>query len=442
MNLRFAFWIALALAPVLATPATANYCAADTVPAATLLLPYFEVDLDDPAGQTTLFSVNNALDTAGLAKVTLWSDWGVPTLTFDVYLTGYDVQTFNLRDVFNGVLPRTASDGQDPTDAISPQGVLSQDINIASCATTLPLPSVLPTVLIQYLRDVHTGRTSSTIAPGKCYSHRYPDGHARGYVTVDAVRACDVNFPSEPGYFDTTATRENRFWGTVTYIDPANNSAQQESLVHIEACHDAEGGAVPGSELCPGGDETPYTFYGRLVGFDGSDGREPLASVFSTSYLNGGAFSGGTELIVWRDTKVPVEQSFANADCTAPALPTWAPLGQREVLAFDEQENPETFCLPPNILPPSPFSGYCFPFATQKTPVGLGDGSFPGDTITPTSPFGWLHLDLNRLEGAPQGERAQAWVMTVSSAGGRYSTAVDAIRLDSACDATLRPTLE
>lgn len=423
-------------------PASAEFCSTDTVPAATLLLPYFAVDLDDPAGQTTLFSVNNALDTAGLAKVTLWSDWGVPTLAFNVYLTGYDVQTFNLRDVFNGVLPRTASDGQDPTDTISPQGFLSQDINIASCATTLPLPSVLPTVLVQYLRDVHTGRTSSTVAPGKCYSHRYPDGHARGYVTVDAVRACDVDFPSAPGYFDEIATRENRFWGTVTYIDPANNSAQQESLVHIEACYDAGGDVVPGAEVCPGGDDR-YTFYGRLVGFDGSDGREPLSSVFATSYLNGGAFSGGTELIVWRDTKVPVDQSYTNTDCAAPGLPSWAPLVQTEVVVFDEEENPESFCQAPVILPPSPFSGYCFPFATQRSPVGTGDGTFPGDTITPTSPFGWLHLDLNHgLPSSPQGQRAQAWVMSVSSAAGRYSTAVDAIRLDSACDATLRPTLE
>ena len=29
-------------------------------PAATLLYPYFEVDLNDPQGQTTLISINNA----------------------------------------------------------------------------------------------------------------------------------------------------------------------------------------------------------------------------------------------------------------------------------------------------------------------------------------------------------------------------------------------
>jgi hypothetical protein len=84
----------------------------DDVPAATLLLPYFEVDIVDPNGVNTLFSINNASATAVLAHVTVWSDQSVPVLDFDVYLTGYDVQMINLRDIFvNGNLPRTASVG-------------------------------------------------------------------------------------------------------------------------------------------------------------------------------------------------------------------------------------------------------------------------------------------------------------------------------------------
>ena len=71
----------------------------DVVPAATLLLPYFEVDLDNAAGLNTLFSVNNASATAQLAHVTVWSTWSVPVLDFDIYLTGYDVQTLNMRDI-------------------------------------------------------------------------------------------------------------------------------------------------------------------------------------------------------------------------------------------------------------------------------------------------------------------------------------------------------
>src|SRR6186713_1803490 len=103
----------------------------DVVPAATLLLPYFECDLDanlvpSTTGVKTLFSINNASATAVLAHVTMWTDESIPTLDFDVYLTGYDVQTINVCDIFNGNLPVTASDGQDPKDTISPQGPLSQ----------------------------------------------------------------------------------------------------------------------------------------------------------------------------------------------------------------------------------------------------------------------------------------------------------------------------
>jgi hypothetical protein len=80
----------------------------DDVPAATLLLPYFEVDIQRSDGINTLFSINNAAATAVLTHVTVWSDQSVPVLDFDVYLTGYDVQTISLRDIFvDGKLPRT-----------------------------------------------------------------------------------------------------------------------------------------------------------------------------------------------------------------------------------------------------------------------------------------------------------------------------------------------
>ncbi|HEV7672396.1 MAG TPA: hypothetical protein VGS22_28080, partial [Thermoanaerobaculia bacterium] len=83
-------------------------CTIDDVPAATLLLPYFEVDLSNPNGINTLFSINNASATAVLAHVVLWSDLSVPTFDFNVYLTGYDVQSISIRDIFNGTVPRTA----------------------------------------------------------------------------------------------------------------------------------------------------------------------------------------------------------------------------------------------------------------------------------------------------------------------------------------------
>ena len=65
-----------------AAPARADACTLDNVPAATLLLPYFEVDPDESRRPTTLFSINNASARAALAHVVLWTDLGVPTLSF------------------------------------------------------------------------------------------------------------------------------------------------------------------------------------------------------------------------------------------------------------------------------------------------------------------------------------------------------------------------
>ena len=107
----------------------------DVTPAATLLFPYFEVDLDRANGQTTLITIQAATATASLAHVTLWTDLGIPTYAFDIYLTGYDMQAINVRDIFEGHLPLTADDGADPQDTssrndrISNQGTFSQDIN-------------------------------------------------------------------------------------------------------------------------------------------------------------------------------------------------------------------------------------------------------------------------------------------------------------------------
>src|SRR4051795_13302792 len=85
------------LAAVLPVPVSAGVvegnCRLANQPAATLLIPYFEADLSDPSGQNTLISVNNASSKSALARVVLWTDWGIPTLAFDIFLTGYDVQT-------------------------------------------------------------------------------------------------------------------------------------------------------------------------------------------------------------------------------------------------------------------------------------------------------------------------------------------------------------
>ncbi|HET9767160.1 MAG TPA: hypothetical protein VFS60_09945, partial [Thermoanaerobaculia bacterium] len=68
---------ALLLCPL---PAVARHCAIDDVPAATLLVPYFEVDLASPTGKQTLLFITDTAPAATLAHVTIWTDWGIPAL--------------------------------------------------------------------------------------------------------------------------------------------------------------------------------------------------------------------------------------------------------------------------------------------------------------------------------------------------------------------------
>jgi hypothetical protein len=449
--------------------AFAEICTIDDVPAATLLLPYFEVDLDSQNGVQTLFSINNASAAAAIAHVTLWTDQSIPTLDFDVYLTGYDVQTINLFDIFKfGNLPRTADRGADSGDAVSPSPPpgATQAANVnpfvgpftpgtptefdfggssGPCVAAYTNP-VLDNTRITNLQAAHTGHNAP--AYGGCMGANYGDNIARGYVTVDSVTQCNLLFPSSATYFSGgIADTRNILWGDYFYVNSAQNFAQGETLVHVESCNTPPanpavtapyvGFVGNGAGFCP---FTPgeYTFYGRYAAVAGQDQREPLSTTFATRYINGGVFNGGTDLIVWRDSKtIP---TGANGPHSCATVPSWFPLNQSDVVAFDEQENPTDLCFTGDVVSP-PLGGAetCFPLEAQR--VSLSGGNLIGSDPTPPTPFGWIYLNLNSTVSGityPAANPAimQNWVTAVMDADGRFSVGFDAIQLDSACAAT------
>ena len=414
-------WI-VCLLSTLATPALAVIGTIDDVPAATLLLPYFEVDLDNPEGVTTLMSINNASATAVLAHVVLWSDLSVHVLDFSIYLTGYDVQSINLRDILvYGNLPLTASAGQDPDDSISPVGPASQDINFASCTGALPLENpALDGTYLDHVQSALTGQPSSVLFHGDCAGVDHEDRIARGYVTVDTVIECSTDFPQDPGYFvdggavdpdgPGTATNQNVLWGDYFYVDAEQSFAQGETLVHIEAT---------GGSTSPGGlGAANYTFYYRYSG--GADNREGLSSVFAARFIDGGQFDGGTSLLVWRDSK----QRILPFSCIQAAPPPF-PLGQNQIVVFDEEEN---FEVPDGctISPCPPEEGLTpFPWETQRVKVR-------GPFLPATPDFGWIFLNLNFAVAdsqVPFEPFMQNWVSVVMDAKGRLSVGFDAVQL-------------
>ena len=57
---------------------------------------------------TTLIAITNVSSEAQIVHVTLWTDYSVAILDFNILLTGYDVQTMNIRDILrDGQLPVT-----------------------------------------------------------------------------------------------------------------------------------------------------------------------------------------------------------------------------------------------------------------------------------------------------------------------------------------------
>lgn len=410
---------ALFVLALVAPAANAEICTIDNVPAATLLLPYFEVDLGNTSGVTTTFSINNSSATAILAHVVVWSDLSVPVLDFDVYLTGYDVVPVNMRDVLNGVLPRTASAGQDPGDTISNKGPISQDINFASCSGKLPIGDLNAT-FVAHLQASLTGAPSSILG-NLCAGQNLGDNIARGYVTVDTVNACSLLFPGDPGYFASgLATNQNVLWGEWSMVDATNNYAFGDPLVAIEAAP-GTGSGVTGSypaTFAPG----DYTFYGRYVAGTANDFREPLGTTFAARYLVGGSFSGGTDYIVWRDSKVNQEPFRCGT------TPGWYPLPAAQVVMFDEEENP---AVPEGcqVSPCTTVEFTPFPAETQRVAVGSTELQTPFN-------FGWTWLNLNHTlaSGDPFPGVAQAWVVDVKNSEGRFETGQQATQLDSACN--------
>jgi hypothetical protein len=410
----------------LAGPATATA----PEPAATLLLPYFEVDLNNANGIQTLLSINNASNQAVLAHVVFWSDLSVPVLDFTLYLTGYDAQPINLRDILvNGTLPRTASAGQDPSDTISPQGAFSHDDNFASCSGQLP-PPTLPSTFITHLQNSLTGQSSAVLG-NRCAGLSYGDRIARGYVTVDTVNNCTLRFPGDAGYFAAggtgDATNQNVLWGEYFYINSGLNMAEGYTLVHILA---EEIPPPPSEELISSDQKSfsisshPYTFYGRYVGWSGADRRHPLATTFAVRYQKQN-LTDNTDLIVWRDSKT--NKGPFTCPASPGSRPSWYPLGQEGIVIFDDHENPEVL---PSI-PSSPQLQNYTPFPAETQRVVVGSAQLPASFNS-----GWLYLNLNtsvvgvKEPGDP--DAAQAWVAVRMTSGGRFSVGFDAIQIDDA----------
>lgn len=386
-------------------PAQAVIGTVDQVPASTILIPYFEVDLTNTNGRTTQVSLSNTSATATMHNVVLWSNAGVPVFNFNIYLTGYDTQVFNMRDILNGTLPRTASAGQDPSDTISNHGDVSQDINFASCTGTLP-PAAVPAATVADVRAMLTGQASTVAFPGQCVGISNGDNVARGYLTIDTTTQCTTGTPATPSYFSSfVASFQNTQVAEYMLIDPSTNQMTIDNGVAIESdTVDPQVNTVG-----------EYTFYARLVGSDASDRREPLATTWG---VQGDNQSGS--VLVWRDVKA------APAAFACSGSPSFFPLGQEQIVFLTPDSEP--------TAPSTTGVGR----ATQITPMTTAALGAPA-----AAKQGWTFMNLNTTLGGvtvptedPAAAQSYITVIRTLEDTSRATTSSMAVQMESAVESS------
>src|SRR5689334_10990641 len=198
-------------------PTTTNNddsCDIGTTPAATLLLPYFEVDFKSPAqtARTTIFTITNTTDLPQIAHVVVWTDWSFPALDFNIFLTGYDVQGINLYDIFAratiapGPTPGTGGTSSNttvPTNPTAGSQPADNDANpnITSLTGCSNLPGTFSQTLLTDLQLIFTTGKGTGAAIGCTSQVGGVHANAIGYITIDVAPTCHTSLPNQSTYF-------------------------------------------------------------------------------------------------------------------------------------------------------------------------------------------------------------------------------------------------
>jgi hypothetical protein len=410
-------------------------CDISVLPAATLLLPYFEVDFSLPSATalTTLFTVQNTTALPQIARVTLWTDWSYPMLTFNVFLTGYDVQGINLYDIFaRGFIAPGPTGLTGGTSNTATPGDLSLPQNphfLPDAATTC---AANPGLIVSLLPDLQAAFTTGKLSAPGCTIAKNVGGvhkNAIGFATIDVVANCNTTSPMNGGlYFAGEILFDNVLTGDVQHINPnpaTGNYAGGNPLVHIRAV--PEGGAA-GSYAATNLPFTFYDLYTTGAAWRTQDRRQPLPSAFMPRFIEAGTGFFNTNLQIWREAIAAPTACPIAYDGNAAAATT-------EVVRFDEHEN-------------ATFYSYYFDYDVLQSAanVSTNGGHFPPHS-TSGDVGGWLFLNLNnggstaysatrdlRSGTTRTGPRpSQAWVVTSMFAEGRYAVEMDAVAVGNGC---------
>ena len=360
-------------------------CGLVNQPAATVLLPYFEVDMVDTEGKNTLFSVSNSGLDVALAHAVVWTNWGHPLLSFDFFLDPRSLLSFNLRSILAGQFPESRPPSTLPA------------ARYQSCATPVTLPIIDP----ERIHEILSGNADPF--DGLCYSESVSGGSiATGYITIDAVHDCSANnlvTPLDPEYFGDCATglatNDNVLSGDFFLIEPNSDFAQGERLVALIA--DQERFGDP--DVCV----DPPCSASRITDsfYDAESNRMPLPRTYEARFLNGGAFSGGTEVILW------AHGTRSRSTCSSEL---------KDTLQVHTEVRTEAGIETGSVVMTD---------VARVFRMGVGTDSFPV-----ASNFGSMRL---KAWDPNDGHDQQLWMMPVLSAEARYSVGTSAVPVEDFC---------
>jgi hypothetical protein len=458
-------------------------CDISTAPAATLLLPYFEVETSTttPNPRSTLFTITNVTGFNQVAKVTLWTDWSYPVLDFNIWLSPYDVQAINLRDVIvagqiNGTTGTSGATAANVRNAANPNHVGSASTPGTAAATTCTgLFGQIPGDIAAAVRSTLTTGLAPATGPGSQFYCRtsttpstpiavgYDHGtRAVGYATIDVTNTCTTTLPTSLGYY-TGANAEilydNVLIGDYQNINvtTAANDAGGTPMVHIRAVPE---GGPSGSFLTAGGipapTNLPYTFYDRYT--TGAvdrriDRRQPLPSQFAARYISPAAAipataAFNTDFYVWREgitgNEAVSPTTPPGCEITAPSVPPAgftlpasvysnnARLGIANIIRFDERENATALAAPgAGIISPAPTpTTNALPetsrvriSGTPAAPLLPATHAFTMPSAPSGDPGGWVYWNLNNGGSTGAAVGTVAYSANNSTAIGPWSTA-------------------
>ncbi len=316
--------------------AYANVCAFDNAPAATLLYPFVAYNYTDGAnGVNTLFAVTNTSSEAQIVHVTVWTDFSVAILDFNILLSGYDVQAMDIRTILrDGLLPVTTvtsfpdagieDDGPvsavnqyspgNPANPPDPQSRTTLSSRCPSNSQAYPgryTTAIPPNILAlfegwlkssQTVPRYHDNCNLSPYIPQPTPWFEGRDGadDTWMYITADVVETCNTLFPDEAGYFSSEIRYDNVLIGDTLWVNDAERFSEGSNAVHVEADGMLDFIATPNPIT-----QFPISFYGRYSNFfNTTDYREPLPTAWGFRYLEDPAVGLSSYLRVWKGSTI------------------------------------------------------------------------------------------------------------------------------------------